>query len=155
MRNIESRSGLKDQKLAATALIVAALEVTGTTLAWGQGAAEGDIALPQTRRDAGKELAMKITEPFTFAAVGDIIVRQQFLILHLDRVVRVRNGNLDASGLGHEIGRGSQLIRGEQDANKSRNNISHTAKIASGSGESSREKPRVKKPKNSLALISY
>jgi len=37
---------------------------------------EGDIALPQTRRDAAKELAMKITEPFTFAAVGDIIIRR-------------------------------------------------------------------------------
>jgi poly-gamma-glutamate capsule biosynthesis protein CapA/YwtB (metallophosphatase superfamily) len=76
MRTIKSRSGLKDQKLAATGLVVAALAVAGATLAWGQGAAEGDVALPQTRRDAAKELAMKITEPFTFAAVGDIIVRR-------------------------------------------------------------------------------
>ena len=32
--------------------------------------------LPQMRRDAAKELAMKIIEPFTFAAVGDIIIRR-------------------------------------------------------------------------------
>src|SRR5579864_3457853 len=74
--NITSRSGLKDPKLAAAGLVVAALAMTCATLAWGQGAAEGDVALPQTRRDAAKELAMKITEPFTFAAVGDIIVRR-------------------------------------------------------------------------------
>jgi poly-gamma-glutamate synthesis protein (capsule biosynthesis protein) len=76
MRRIKSRSGLRDQKLAATALVVAALAVTCDTLARGQGAAEGDVVLPQTRRDAVKELAMKITEPFTFAAVGDIIIRR-------------------------------------------------------------------------------
>src|SRR5580704_13449080 len=76
MRTIKSRSGLKDQKLAATGLDVAALAVAGATLAWGQGAAQGDVALPQARRDAAKELAMKITEPFTFAAVGDIIIRR-------------------------------------------------------------------------------
>jgi poly-gamma-glutamate synthesis protein (capsule biosynthesis protein) len=57
-------------------LLVAALAVTSVTVARGQGAAEGDVVLPQTRRDAGKELAMKITEPFTFAAVGDIIIRR-------------------------------------------------------------------------------
>ena len=76
MRKIKSRSGPRDRKLAATALVVAALAVTCVTLARGQGAAEGDVALPQTRRDAAKELAMKITEPFTFAAVGDIIIRR-------------------------------------------------------------------------------
>src|SRR6266566_1064690 len=76
MRKIKSRSGLGNQKLAATGVVVAALAVTCITLARGQGAAEGDVVLPQTRRDAAKELAMKITEPFTFAAVGDIIVRR-------------------------------------------------------------------------------
>ena len=81
MTKIKSRSGLRDQKLA-TGLFAAALAVTCATLAWGQGAAEGDVALPQTRRDAAKELAMKITEPFTFAAVGDIIVRRP--VGHLD-----------------------------------------------------------------------
>ena len=75
MRKIKSRSVLRNQKLAAIGL-VAALVVTGVTLARGQGAAEGDVVLPQTRRDAAKELAMKITEPFTFAAVGDIIIRR-------------------------------------------------------------------------------
>ena len=76
MRKMKSRSGLRNQKLAATGLVVAALAVTCFTLARGQGALEGDAVLPQTRRDAAKELAMKITEPFTFAAVGDIIIRR-------------------------------------------------------------------------------
>jgi poly-gamma-glutamate capsule biosynthesis protein CapA/YwtB (metallophosphatase superfamily) len=75
MRKIISRSDLTNQKLAATALVVAALALT-SALARGQGAAQGDVALPLTRRDAAKELAMKITEPFTFAAVGDIIIRR-------------------------------------------------------------------------------
>jgi hypothetical protein len=74
MRKIRSLRGVKYQKLAATGLVMAALAVTSA--ARGQGAAEGDVVLPQTRRDAAKELAMKITEPFTFAAVGDIIIRR-------------------------------------------------------------------------------
>ena len=76
MRKIKFPSGLRNQKLAATALVVIVLAMTCDTLAWAQGAAEGDVALPQTRRDAAKELAMKIAEPFTFAAVGDIIIRR-------------------------------------------------------------------------------
>ena len=76
MRKIRSRSGLRNQKLAAAGLVMAALAVTCVPLARGQGAAEGDAVLPQTRRDAAKELAMKITEPFTFAAVGDISIRR-------------------------------------------------------------------------------
>src|SRR5215470_835980 len=76
MRKTKSRSGLRIQRLTATALVVAALAVTCDTLARGQGAAQGDVVLPQTRREAAKELAMKITEPFTFAAVGDIIIRR-------------------------------------------------------------------------------
>jgi poly-gamma-glutamate capsule biosynthesis protein CapA/YwtB (metallophosphatase superfamily) len=76
MQRIKSRSGLTNQKFAGIGLVVVALAVTCVTLARGQGAAEGDVALPQTRRDAAKELAMKITEPFTFAAVGDIIIRR-------------------------------------------------------------------------------
>ena len=75
MRTIESRSRLWNQKLVATGLVVAALSVTGVGLARAQGAAQGDVALPQARRDAAKELAMKITEPFTFAAVGDTVAR--------------------------------------------------------------------------------
>src|SRR6266849_2763671 len=76
VRKIKSRRGLGNQKLAATGLVMAALAATCVTLARGQGAAQGDVALPQTRREAAKELAMKITEPFTFAAVGDIIIRR-------------------------------------------------------------------------------
>jgi poly-gamma-glutamate synthesis protein (capsule biosynthesis protein) len=76
MRRIKIRCDLGDRKLAATALLAATLAVTCGTLASGQGAAEGDVALPQARRDAAKELAMKIAEPFTFAAVGDIIIRR-------------------------------------------------------------------------------
>jgi poly-gamma-glutamate capsule biosynthesis protein CapA/YwtB (metallophosphatase superfamily) len=74
MRTIKSRSGLEDRKLAVAGLVMAALSLTFP--AWAQGALQGDVALPQTRRDAAKELAMKITEPFTFAAVGDIIIRR-------------------------------------------------------------------------------
>jgi len=72
MRKFKSRSGLKNPKLA-TGLVAAALAVTCINFASGQGAATGDVALAPTRRDPAKELAMKITEPFTFAAVGDII----------------------------------------------------------------------------------
>ena len=42
----------------------------------GQGAAQGDAVLPVVRHDPSRELAMKITQPFTFAAVGDIIIRR-------------------------------------------------------------------------------
>src|SRR5262245_16403769 len=76
MRNIKSRSVLKAEGFAAMGLVIAALAVTCVTLARGQGSAQGDAVLAQTRRDPVKELAMKITEPFTFAAVGDIIIRR-------------------------------------------------------------------------------
>ena len=42
----------------------------------GQGAAMGDAVLQPITHDVAKELAMKITEPFTFAAVGDIIIER-------------------------------------------------------------------------------
>jgi poly-gamma-glutamate capsule biosynthesis protein CapA/YwtB (metallophosphatase superfamily) len=42
----------------------------------GQGPDPRDAVLQPLRHDAAKELAMKITAPFTFAAVGDIIVRR-------------------------------------------------------------------------------
>ena len=42
----------------------------------GQGAAMGDASLQPLTHDVAKELAMKITEPFTFAGVGDIIIRR-------------------------------------------------------------------------------
>lgn len=61
--------------LAALGLIVAGAIVTGV-LVRGQGAAMGDAVLQPLRHDVAKELAMKITGPFTFAAVGDIIIRR-------------------------------------------------------------------------------
>lgn len=42
----------------------------------GQGAAQGDSVAQLVRHDPSRELAMKITQPFTFAAVGDIIIRR-------------------------------------------------------------------------------
>ena len=56
-------------------LVVAGALVTGV-LVKGQGAAMGDAVLQPMTHDVAKELAMKITEPFTFAAVGDIIIRR-------------------------------------------------------------------------------
>jgi poly-gamma-glutamate capsule biosynthesis protein CapA/YwtB (metallophosphatase superfamily) len=60
---------------APLGLIVAGALVTGA-LVRGQGAAMGDAVLQPITHDVAKELAMKITEPFTFAAVGDIIIRR-------------------------------------------------------------------------------
>jgi len=66
------------QKL--TRFVVIALFITGLVgarvLLRGQGATQGDAVLPPVRHDPLKELAMKITQPFTFAAVGDIIIRR-------------------------------------------------------------------------------
>ena len=63
------------KKRAPLGLVVAAALVTGV-LVRGQGAAMGDALLQPMTHDVAKELAMKITEPFTFAAVGDIIIRR-------------------------------------------------------------------------------
>jgi hypothetical protein len=64
-------------KMTRFALIV--LITTGLVaprmLLRGQGAAQGAVQL--VRHDPSKELAMKITQPFTFAAVGDIIIRDR------------------------------------------------------------------------------
>ncbi len=57
---------------AFIALIIAGF-VAPHALLQGQGAAQGDAVLQPVRHDPSKELAMKITQPFTFAAVGDII----------------------------------------------------------------------------------
>ena len=65
----------KTARLAALGVVVAGLVGTGVLLR-GQGAAGGDVVLPQFRHDPAKELGMKITQPFTFAAVGDIIIRR-------------------------------------------------------------------------------
>ena len=63
------------KKFAALGLIIAGVAAT-SVLVRGQGAAQGDAVLQPLRHDAAKELAMKITAPFTFAAVGDIIIRR-------------------------------------------------------------------------------
>ena len=80
VRKVKSRSGLWDVKLLVTGFVVAALAVTNVSLVRGQGPAHDDSVLRESqlhsRQDAAKELAMKITEPFIFAAVGDIIVRR-------------------------------------------------------------------------------
>lgn len=63
-----------------TMLAFIALTITGLVasrvLLRGQGAAQGDTILQPIRHDPSKELAMKIKQPFTFAAVGDIIIRR-------------------------------------------------------------------------------
>jgi len=64
-------------RLAALSVVVAGFVAAGV-LARGQGAAGGDVVVPQNRHDPAKELAMKITQPFTFAAVGDVIIRRAF-----------------------------------------------------------------------------
>src|SRR5215467_16073502 len=56
--------------LAAGGLVLASVLVEG------QGAAMGDAVLQPITHDVPKELSMKIAEPFTFAAVGDIIIRR-------------------------------------------------------------------------------
>jgi hypothetical protein len=58
------------------ASLVAATTVAAGVLVRTQGAAMGDAVLQPLTHDVAKELAMKITEPFTFAAVGDIIIRR-------------------------------------------------------------------------------
>src|SRR5437867_9498199 len=60
---------------AFIALIIVGF-VAPHALLLGQGAAQGDAVLQPVRHDPSKELALKITQPFTFAAVGDIIIRR-------------------------------------------------------------------------------
>jgi hypothetical protein len=64
-------------------LIVAGALATGV-LVRGQGAPMGDAVLQPMTHDVAKELAMKITEPFTFAAVGDIIIRRPWVLATRD-----------------------------------------------------------------------
>ena len=63
-------------KWRVSAGLLVAGAVAAGVLVRGQGAAMGDAVLQPIAHDVAKELAMKITEPFTFAAVGDIIVRR-------------------------------------------------------------------------------
>jgi poly-gamma-glutamate synthesis protein (capsule biosynthesis protein) len=66
------------KKFAALGLVIAGVAATSVfrVSLRGQGAGQGDVVLQPVRHDASKELAMKITAPFTFAAVGDIIIRR-------------------------------------------------------------------------------
>lgn len=75
MKKIKSRSGFKNKKLFAAGLVVFVLTGASGLLARGQGPGILDSALPPPHFDAAKELAMKIPETFTFAAVGDINMR--------------------------------------------------------------------------------
>jgi len=56
---------------------VVAIVLAAAAVVAGQGAAMGDAVLQPLTHDVAKELAMKITEPFAFAAVGDIITRRR------------------------------------------------------------------------------
>jgi poly-gamma-glutamate capsule biosynthesis protein CapA/YwtB (metallophosphatase superfamily) len=56
--------------LAGAGVLAAALALTITTIA-GQG---GRAGAPPVKLDSAKDMAMKITEPFTLASVGDLIV---------------------------------------------------------------------------------
>jgi poly-gamma-glutamate capsule biosynthesis protein CapA/YwtB (metallophosphatase superfamily) len=75
MKKIKSQRGLRGVRRFVTGLVFIALEVTSVSLVQGQGPVIDDTVVPRQQFDAAKELAMKITEPFTFAAVGDIIDR--------------------------------------------------------------------------------
>ncbi len=70
---MKTRLMTKTTSFAVIAMIVTGL-VASRVLLRGQGASQG--AVLQVRHDPSKELAMKITQPFTFAAVGDIIIRR-------------------------------------------------------------------------------
>ena len=65
-------------KITMFALVVLIITVIAAPhpLLRGQGAAQGDSVAQLVRHDPSRELAMKITQPFTFAAVGDIIIRR-------------------------------------------------------------------------------
>src|SRR5881296_1731477 len=60
----------------AFVVLIIAVIATRHSLLRGQGAAQGDSVAQAVRHDPSRELAMKITQPFTFAAVGDIIIRR-------------------------------------------------------------------------------
>jgi poly-gamma-glutamate capsule biosynthesis protein CapA/YwtB (metallophosphatase superfamily) len=76
MKKIKSGTGLRNLKLLAAGLIVTAQIAMIIPFAKGQGAPSAGAVQTQARLDAAKQLATKITEPFTVAAVGDIIIRR-------------------------------------------------------------------------------
>src|SRR5438093_3167616 len=63
-------------KMLAFIVLIIAVIATRHSLLRGQGAAQGDSVAQAVQHDPSRELAMKITQPFTFAAVGDIIIRR-------------------------------------------------------------------------------
>jgi poly-gamma-glutamate capsule biosynthesis protein CapA/YwtB (metallophosphatase superfamily) len=76
MREAKSVSSFSKAKKLVSGLVVAVLAFTYVSLVRGQGPAHDDRVATPVQRDAAKELSMKIAEPFTFAAVGDIIIRR-------------------------------------------------------------------------------
>ena len=71
-----THSPMKTLKQWAPLGLILAGAVVTSVLIRAQGAAMGDAVLQPLVHDVSKELAMKITEPFTVAAVGDIIIRR-------------------------------------------------------------------------------
>src|SRR5215831_15081905 len=69
---------LSMSKITTFAVVVLIITVIAAPhpLLRGQGAAQGDSVAQLVRHDPSRELAMKITQAFTFAAVGDIIIRR-------------------------------------------------------------------------------
>ena len=63
-------------KRFATALAIGGMTLGAGVLLDGQGARMGDAVLRTAQHDPANELAMKITAPFTFAAVGDIAIER-------------------------------------------------------------------------------
>lgn len=63
-------------KLLAATLVLSTLTVATSVLVRGQGSALGDAVVKPIPRNTANELSMKITDSFTFAAVGDIIGRR-------------------------------------------------------------------------------
>src|SRR5438034_11752875 len=92
----------KMTRLALIALIITGLGALPALLR-GQGAAQG--AVHQVRHDPSKELAMKITQPFTFAAEGDINIRRPVgegeagyqALMKMMRDADMAYGNLDGT----------------------------------------------------------
>jgi poly-gamma-glutamate capsule biosynthesis protein CapA/YwtB (metallophosphatase superfamily) len=63
-------------KRLATGLAIGGMTLGAGAPLDGQGARMGDAVLRTAQHDPASELAMKITAPFTFAAVGDIAIQR-------------------------------------------------------------------------------
>jgi poly-gamma-glutamate synthesis protein (capsule biosynthesis protein) len=73
MRKVNPRSDFKGLTLSVAGLVVMMLVLSNASPIRGQGAE----SQARHKKDEAKELAMKITEPFTFAAVGDILAQRR------------------------------------------------------------------------------